>query len=159
MKEKITEIITLLLERKVTCATMESCTGGGLSNIFTNIEGASDVFQFGAVTYSNDFKIKMGVRKEIIETYTVYSIETAKEMSRAIVEFAGSNYGIGITGQLRRADKNNKKEEDSLVYYSIYDRDADFYYVDMIQVNQFTREENKDLVIESILDKFRVILK
>lgn len=46
---------------------MESCTGGGVANAITNIEGSSRVFMFGAVTYSNEYKIKMGVNRNIIE--------------------------------------------------------------------------------------------
>ena len=55
------EIIKKLTKLDKTISTMESCTGGGLANAITNIEGASEVFKYGAVTYSNEFKIKMGV--------------------------------------------------------------------------------------------------
>lgn len=50
---------------------MGSCTGGGIANAITNIEGASEILKFSAVTYSNEFKIKMGVDEKIIEKYTV----------------------------------------------------------------------------------------
>ena len=52
------EIIKKLTELSKTIATMESCTGGAVANSITNIEGASLVFKFGAVTYSNEYKIK-----------------------------------------------------------------------------------------------------
>lgn len=73
------EIVELLKQNKKTISTMESCTGGGVANSITNIEGASEILKFSAVTYSNEFKIKMGVDKNIIDKYTVYSIETAKK--------------------------------------------------------------------------------
>ena len=73
---------------------MESCTGGGVVNAITNIEGASEVLKFSAITYSNEFKIKMGVDSNIIDKYSVYSIETAMEMSKNISKFSNSNYGI-----------------------------------------------------------------
>ena len=47
------EIVELLIQRKETISTMESCTGGMVANEITNIPGASDIFSFGAVTYSN----------------------------------------------------------------------------------------------------------
>ena len=75
------EIVKRLTEKSLTIATMESCTGGAVANAITDIEGASIVFKFGAVTYSNEYKIKMGVNPEVIDKFTVYSMETAKEMS------------------------------------------------------------------------------
>ena len=74
------EIIDYLTKNNLTISTMESATGGYLASSITNIDGSSLVFKFGAVTYSNEFKIKMGVNKDIIEKYTVYSMETAKEI-------------------------------------------------------------------------------
>ena len=70
---------------------MESCTGGAVVSSITNVSGAGEVLKFSAVTYSNEFKIKMGVNKEVIDKYTVYSIETAMEMSKNISDFANSN--------------------------------------------------------------------
>ena len=52
-------IIKKLTDLNKTIATMESCTGGGVANSITNIEGASEVIKFSAVTYSNEFKIKI----------------------------------------------------------------------------------------------------
>ena len=71
------EVVNLLKEQGKTISTMESCTGGSLVNSITNISGASDVIKFSAVTYSNEFKIKMGVDECVIDKYSVYSIETA----------------------------------------------------------------------------------
>ena len=81
------EIIRLLKEKGLYISTMESCTGGGLVNALTNIEGSSEVLKYSAVTYSNEFKIKMGVSSEVIDKYSVYSIETANEMALKISEF------------------------------------------------------------------------
>jgi len=138
---------------------MESCTGGGLVNAITNIPGASEILKFSAVTYSNEFKIKMGVPKETIDTYSVYSMETAIDMSKKISEFTNSNYGIGITGKLNRADINNLAGDDNMVYFSIYNKDTNTNYNDSIRVSKSSREENKDEVITKIVNKFYEILK
>ena len=74
------KIIEELTKRGETIATMESCTGGGVADAITSIEGASEVLKFSAVTYSNEYKIKMGVSKDVIDTYSVYSMETAHEI-------------------------------------------------------------------------------
>lgn len=73
------EIVEFLIENNKTIATMESCTGGLLAEQITSIEGASKVLKYSAITYSNEFKIKMGVDKNIIDKYSAYSEETAKE--------------------------------------------------------------------------------
>ena len=152
------EIVDRLISINKTISTMESCTGGGVVNAITNIAGASEVLKFSAVTYSNEYKIKMGVSSQVIDKYSVYSMETAREMSKNISIFSNSNYGIGITGKLNRVDKNNLYGLDNKVYISFYDRDNDkFYDYDMI-VTKDTREENKQDIIDLIRDKLLKIL-
>ena len=68
------------------------------------------------------------VSEEIISKYSVYSNETAHEMSKNISLFTNSNYGIGVTGKFNRIDKNNLIGDDSTIFISIYDRDNDLYY-------------------------------
>ena len=151
-------IINKLTDLNKTIATMESCTGGGVANSITNIEGASEVIKFSAVTYSNEFKIKMGVSKDIILKYSVYSIETAMEMSKNISVFSSSNYGIGITGKLNRVDKHNMFGNDNIVFISIYDKDLDKFYNYQIEVDKPSRKENKELVINLIIEKLIEII-
>ena len=84
--------------RGTTLATMESCTGGLLSSILTDIPGASEYYQGGLITYQTQQKIDAGVAIQVIEEFGVYSAETAKAMARAACARMGSDYGIGITG-------------------------------------------------------------
>lgn len=156
---KLEEIVKILTKQNKTVSTMESCTGGCLANAITNIPGASEILKFSAVTYSNEFKMKMGVPKEIIDTYSVYSIETAIEMSKKISEFTNSNYGIGITGKLNRADLHNLSGDNSTVYFSIYNKDNNTNYNGSLKVTKETRKENKEEVINLIVDKLYEIIK
>lgn len=151
MEEKLKNIIQKLTEKNETISTMESCTGGELASTITNISGASEVLKFSAVTYSNEFKIKMGVSSDIIDKYSVYSVETAKEMSKKISDFANSTYGVGITGKLNRVDKNNKFGSDNTVFVSIYDSNNDKYHTFSIDVEKSSRLENKIEVINKII--------
>lgn len=144
------KLVEKLLEAKKTVATMESCTGGGVADAITNISGASEVLKFSAVTYSNEYKILMGVSAETIDKYSVYSSEVAMEMAKAISNFAKSDYGIGITGKLNRADKNNLYGEDNQVFVCIYDKTNDYYDTFDLYVDKETREFNKQVVIDSI---------
>ena len=152
------KLVNKLKEINKTISTMESCTGGGVANAITNIEGASGVIKFSAVTYSNEYKIKMGVSSDIIDKYSVYSIKTAEEMSKNISKFASSNYGIGITGKLNRVDENNLFGEDNIVFISIYDKDNDKFYNYDIKVDKKSRKENKEIVIDLIIEKLFEII-
>ena len=95
-------IVKYLIDNNITIATMESCTGGLLASLITDVPDASSILKFSAVTYSTEFKIKMGVSKDIIDTYSVYSRETAREMAYNIAKFSNSDLGVGITGRLDR---------------------------------------------------------
>ena len=153
------ETVKLLIDRGETIATMESCTGGGICNAITNVPGASSVIKFSAVTYSNEYKIKMGVSKEIIDTYTVYSKETAIAMARAISAFTNADYGIGVTGRFGVIDPANLGGATDVVYVSIYDRQKNKDYVLIITNLDTTRAQNKDYVIAVINRKISKILK
>lgn len=153
------EIIEKLTNLNKTISTMESCTGGGIANAITNIEGASEVFKFTAVTYSNEYKIKMGVDKNIIDEYSVYSMETANEMSKNISKFTNSNYGIGITGKLNRVDRFNPYGLDNVVYISIYDKDNNKYYNSIVEAKLSTRKDNKELVINEVIKLLNEIIR
>lgn len=159
MENKLKTIIEILTERNQTISTMESCTGGGFVNYITNIEGASNIIKFSAVTYSNEYKIKMGISKETIDKYTVYSIETAREMAKCISEFTSSDYGVGITGKLNKVDPNNLSGNDNEVFISIYEKNTNKYYDTNILVTKLSRIENKEEIINKIVDIILQIIK
>lgn len=153
------EVVDILISNNNTISTMESCTGGGIANAITNIEGASNVFKFGAVTYSNEYKIKMGVNSNIIDKYSVYSMETANEMSKKISDFTISDYGIGITGKINRIDNNNLFGEDNRVFISIYDRNMNKFYNSEVITTDGSRSYNKDIIINNVIEMLLGILK
>lgn len=153
------EIIEVLTKNNETISTMESCTGGYIVNAITNIEGASEVIKYSAITYSNEYKIKMGVPQETIDKYTVYSIEVANEMSKVISKYTDSDYGIGITGKLNRVDKYNPFGEDNIVYISIYNKKDNKYHNATVTCTEATRALNKELVLETIIYLLKEIIK
>ena len=153
------EIVEILTKNKETISTMESCTGGAIVNEITNIPGASEVIKYSAVTYANEYKIKMGVHKETIDKYTVYSEEVAKEMSRVICDYAEADYGIGVTGKLNRVDTNNPYGSDNLVYISIYSKKEDKYYNATTECTSDNRKDNKELVVATVIYLLKTIIK
>ena len=153
------EIIKKLTEDSKTIATMESCTGGAVANAITNVKGASLVFKFGAVTYSNEYKIKMGVDADVIDKYTVYSMETAVEMSKNIAKFANADFGVGITGKINREDPNNTVGDNSKIYVSIFEREKNnFSNFEIVANANLDREGNKRVVVNRITEKLSDLL-
>lgn len=89
----------LLLEKKMTISTAESCTGGFISKRITDLRGASKVFMGTAVTYSPESKISvLGVHPETIENYGVVSAEVASEMARNVRRIFNTGIAISTTG-------------------------------------------------------------
>ena len=153
------DVVNLLIEKKMTIATMESCTGGFVASSITDIDGSSSVLKFSAVTYSNEYKIKMGVSKEVIDKYSVYSINVAREMAKKISDFASSDIGVGITGKINRVDENNLFGDDNKIFYAIYDKNSDKYYeYELIAIND-TRLNNKKYIMENISKSLLEIYK
>lgn len=153
------DVVNLLIEKKMTIATMESCTGGFVASSITDIDGSSSVLKFSAVTYSNEYKIKMGVSKEVIDKYSVYSMNVAREMAKKISNFANSDIGVGITGKINRVDENNLFGDDNKIYYAIYDKNSDKYYeYELITIND-TRLNNKKYIMENISKNLLEIYK
>ena len=153
------EVIDLLIKNNKTISTMESCTGGALANEITNVENSSKVFKFSCVTYANEFKIKMGVDEKIIDKYSVYSIEVASLMAKRISEFTNSNYGVGITGKLKKLDENNLFGDDDVVYLSIYDKDNNKFYNEIIKLEFEKRIDNKKQIINIFINKVKKLIK
>lgn len=153
------EIVELLIKNHKTIATMESCTGGFIASSITDIEGASEVLRFSAITYSNEYKIKLGVSAKTIDTYSVYSMNVAREMAKNISEFAQSDYGIGITGKINKKDENNLFGDDNKIFYSIYDKENDKFYDFELTAIDDTRYNNKIFIKNNIAISLLKILK
>lgn len=93
------EIARILVKRRLTLATAESCTGGLLAHTLTNIPGSSRFFVSGVIAYANQAKEKLlGVRASTIRRHGAVSQETAIEMALGVKRAARSSVGVGITG-------------------------------------------------------------
>ena len=92
-------VVRLLTEKKLTLATAESCTGGGIAHRITNIPGASAVFLAGLVTYSNEAKQKfLGVHAETLAKHGAVSEEVAREMAHGARLRSNADYTLSVTG-------------------------------------------------------------
>ncbi|MFC1978615.1 competence/damage-inducible protein A [Chloroflexota bacterium] len=89
---------SLLAEKGLTLATIESCTGGMLASTITDAPGSSAYFKGGLVAYASQSKVDNGVDSAVIEKHGVISVETAHSMALAARDKFGADIGIGITG-------------------------------------------------------------
>ena len=89
----------LLKKKQATLALAESCTGGLIADMLTNVSGSSDYFVFSGITYSNQTKIDiLKVSKETIIAYGAVHAETAMEMARGARSISGATYGLATSG-------------------------------------------------------------
>ena len=89
----------LLLKKNATLAVAESCTGGLISHLLTNVPGSSGYFLFSGVTYSNEAKQNvLGVSSEVLEHYGAVHEKTAKEMAAGVRRIAESDFGLATSG-------------------------------------------------------------
>lgn len=92
-------VVKLLLEKKQSVATAESCTGGLLAKRITDQPGASEIFGLGLVVYSNEAKKKLlNVPEGVLRQYGAVSPQVAKILAENVCALAGATWGIGITG-------------------------------------------------------------
>jgi len=124
MKNEMVSIETIvseiLIEKKLTISTAESCTGGLVSSTLINYPGISSVFIEGCVTYSNESKInRLGVNPSTLEIYGAVSEETAREMAEGIAKNFNTNVAISTTGIAGPGGGTNDKPV-GLVYIGIY---------------------------------------
>lgn len=88
----------------------ESCTGGLVSKMITDISGASAVFDCGVTTYSNEMKTKLlGVKEETLAKYGAVSEQTAKEMALGSRKLANSDIAVSVTGIAGPNNDGSKK--------------------------------------------------
>lgn len=93
------KLVEELKKRSMKIASVESCTAGLISKIITNAPGASEVFDLGIITYSNEMKTKMvGVPQEILSEHGAVSPETAEAMAVGIRKVSGADIGVSTTG-------------------------------------------------------------
>ena len=93
------EVVALLAQKHKSVATAESCTGGLLAKLITDVSGASEVFGYGIVSYANEVKWgQLGVNRETVERFGAVSEPTAREMAQCARCNGAADFGIATTG-------------------------------------------------------------
>jgi len=152
--EMIEEVVgNLLIQKKLTLSTAESCTGGLLSHRITNVAGSSSYFLEGVVSYSNQAKVDiLGVPMELIEIHGAVSDPVVKAMANGVKKLSGSDFGIGISGIAGPGGGTDEKPVGT-VFIGLQTEKKE------IIVNEFhfrgTREEIKLVTVLNALDMIR----
>lgn len=93
------EVGRLLRRRGLTLVTAESCTGGLLGDLLTNVPGSSEYYLGGVVSYSNQLKMRLlGVPESMLEEHGAVSEKVAAAMARGVRARLGGDVGISVTG-------------------------------------------------------------
>ncbi len=96
LEEKVGSI---LRERRMRLATAESCTGGLVGHMITNVPGSSDYYERGVIAYSNAAKQELlGVPAQTLELHGAVSEETALAMAEGLRRASKADLAVGITG-------------------------------------------------------------
>jgi len=89
----------LLLEREFKIATAESCTGGLVGNMLTNVSGSSKYFERGVICYSNAAKVEiLKVNEDTLAEHGAVSMEVAMQMAEGVKSTSGADVGLATTG-------------------------------------------------------------
>ncbi|MGQ9678251.1 MAG: CinA family nicotinamide mononucleotide deamidase-related protein [bacterium] len=123
-ERSLSEVLgSFLLNHKLTVATAESCTGGLIGDLLTNIAGSSRYYRGGVIAYSNQVKIEvLGVRESTINRFGAVSSPTVREMAEGVCLLLGSEVGIAASG-IAGPSGGSKEKPVGLVYIGVKVRD------------------------------------
>lgn len=149
--EELVEVVCRkLLEKKLTIASAESCTGGMFAAALTDIPGISGSFQRSLVTYSNEAKMdELGVCAQTLEKHGAVSEETALEMAEGLKAVSGCDVCISVTG-VAGPGGGSKEKPVGLVYIGLICGERKL--CKRIQMRNVSRKWNRHYAVLSMLD-------
>ncbi len=145
---RIERLINIFQRQEKMLAFAESCTGGYICHMFTNISGSSNVFERGVVCYSNEAKMELlGVKETDIKEHGAVSEPVARQLAQGIRNISNVDVGIGITG-IAGPTGGTPEKPVGLVYIGFSSRDKTFVNRHQFDSDRITF---KKLVLEEVL--------
>ncbi len=139
-------VADLLKKKKYSLSLSESCTGGLISKIFTDMPGSSEYFKFGVTVYSNEAKIKiLKLKKEILDQFGAVSEQTSFEMLKGLKRLINTDISVSVTG-IAGPSGGIKNKPVGLVYIGIR------FYNEM-KIFKFVFNGNRERIRNYILNK------
>jgi len=119
MSKVAEHLVELLKVSGLTCATAESCTGGGVGSAITAVPGSSAVFAGGVISYSNDVKREvLGVKPETLASVGAVSSETAAQMADGVRRLLKTDLAVSLTG-IAGPDGGSAEKPVGLVWFGL----------------------------------------
>ena len=117
-------LVALLKARGLTCATAESCTGGGVGSAITAVPGSGAVFAGGVISYSNEVKRDvLGVAADILQNVGAVSSETAAQMAEGARRLLKTDLAVSLTG-IAGPDGGSEEKPVGLVWFGLATKDG-----------------------------------
>ena len=117
LRHRAETLLALYRERELTLVTAESCTGGLVAGLITEIPGSSNVFERGYVTYSNRAKAEnLGVPADLLERFGAVSAEVAAAMAEGALRHSAASVALSVTG-IAGPDGGTAAKPVGLVYF------------------------------------------
>ncbi len=149
-------VVRLLKETGQTVATCESCTGGLLAHRLTNVAGASEVFEYGLVTYANEAKTDLArVPAELIAAHGAVSEPVARAMAEGVLAVSGADYALALTG-IAGPGGGTEEKPVGTVHIALAIRDVGTRHLKECFPHE--RETFKHLATQTALDMLRLRL-
>jgi len=148
-------VVNSCKEKGLIISVAESCTGGLLANMLTNIPGSSAVFEEGFIVYSNEAKINtLGIDASIIAEHGAVSMETVEAMVKGLKTKTGADITIGISG-IAGPDGAAPGKPVGLIYLAVAYKD--YVHIQKIDYDR-GRKKNKEYAARAALNRVRLAL-
>lgn len=152
LKKSAAKLLATCKKKKVRIATAESCTGGLVAATLTDISGASDVFDRGFVTYSNQSKTKLlGVPAMLIKKHGAVSKQAAEAMAKGALKNSDADVAVAITG-IAGPTGGTKTKPVGLVYIALA-------RCDVLTVEEHRFKGNRSVVRRAAVKRALELLK
>lgn len=155
LQEKVVE---KLIKKGKKAATAESCTGGLVSERITRVSGASEVFDCGICSYSNEIKHKLlGVSADTLAVLGAVSAETAMQMAEGVRKLSGADIGVSTTG-IAGPTGGTPEKPVGLVFVGVCTKDKTYAIklclggsINKTNTRNYIRKLTSDMVLFTIL--------
>lgn len=149
------KLVKKLSEHNLKISTVESCTGGLISKMITDVSGSSEVFDCGICSYGNNIKEKIvGVKNETLKKYGAVSKETALEMAKGVKSISSSDIAVSTTG-IAGPGGGSPDKPVGTVYICILFNDSS--YIERLNLSG-TRDEIRNQTANYVLTKILEII-
>jgi PncC family amidohydrolase len=140
----VKELKNLCIENKITISVVESCTGGWIQKLITDVSRSSKYFRGGVVVYSNEIKkLFLGIKEETLQKCGAVSKEVALELAKNIKKICNTDVGLSTTGIA--GPEGIEGKEVGLVYIGIASKWGNYVYKFLFQGsrNKIRKESSK----------------